>query len=197
MINIITSVHKIPSFIELRHLELLRALDLDGKRVLELSSGLIDEGSEEGLIDEGSEEYSKYDAAMIYLAYYFIPENLISFLASFKSKVQRLVLVEDLAMNRLTEKIFQVREIIFPNYATNIQRLTSQLENIGFKKVERKIWKSQIPLSEDEVAWEIGVLNRIALERKIDLSSELQELITIYHTSSPVYKYFIIHNYFI
>lgn len=184
MINIHSNEQKIPSFIELRHIELLKALDLDGKRVLELSCGLIDECLE-------------YDAAIIYSAFcIFLNADLTPVLASLKSCIQeRLIVVEELAMNRFTEMMLQIKERIFPSYANNLQKLMEQLEQTGFKKVGRKIWKSQIPLSEDEVAWEIRILNRIALERKMDLSKELHELIAIYRTSNPVFKFFAIHSF--
>ncbi|MEM2934199.1 MAG: hypothetical protein QXL78_04650 [Methanocellales archaeon] len=186
MINIHSNELKIPSFIELRHIELLKALDLDGKRVLELSRGLTDEGLE-------------YDAAIIYSAFCLFPNaDLIPILSNLKSCIQeRLIVVEELAMNRFAKKMLQIKERIFPSYASNLHKLIKQLEQAGFKKVEEKIWKSQIPLSEDEVAWEIRILNRIALERKMDLSKELQELIAIYRTSNLVFKFFAIHSFHI
>jgi hypothetical protein len=188
-INIHSNEQKIPSFLELRRIEFLKALGLDNKRILELNLDCIP-------VCTGLEEY---DAVLIYSTFSIAPRaNLIDILTSFKSCIrERLIVVEDLPVNLFTAKILEIREILFPSYTAEIRRLINQLKQIGFKKVERKIWRSQIPLSEDEVAREIRILNRIALERKIDLSEELQKLMTLYRASNPVFKVFAIHSFLI
>ncbi len=186
MINIQGSEQKIPSFLELRRIELLKALDLDDKQVLELSSNYT---------PVSTCQSPEYDAAIIYSALCTIQTNL---LAGLRSCIrERLIIVEDLPVNQFAAKELEIKRKIFPNYAINLQKLIKQLEHTGFKMVEKKIWKSQIPLSEDEVAVEIRILNRIALERKIDLSEELQELIAIYRISNPVFKVFAIYSFLI
>lgn len=187
---------KIPSFMRLRNIELIRSLNLEGRSVLELSNGLdgvacaAEACFRSAEISSIFDTVEKYDVAILHSPICHIPKpSLSSVLRRLGDCIrERLVIVEDLAGDRFSEKELEMKEIIWPGYASNFwKNIKLELEAIGFKNVERIIWISQIPLSEDEVARKIRILNRMAIERKIDLSEEFQELIAIYRTSTPVF----------
>ncbi len=191
---------KIPSSLQMRFMELIKTLELKGKRVLDLSNepdcigqdlpGSCFRNAEVSYIWNMHDEV--YDVLILYSAFRNFPAQSIDSVIERMSECikDRLVIIEDLPIDVFSEKELEIKQMIMPEYQSHLNgNIEAKLKESGFKKIEKKIWASQIPLSEDEVARKIRILSRMAIERKIDVGKELQQLLSIYRIHRPIFTY--------